>query len=171
MITLSLLRHGKSDWDDAALDDFHRPLARRGREAAPRIGAYMAAKGRTPELILCSPAVRARQTLDLILPLLSGEPTVDYEEALYLAAPLVLLNRVRKIKSNVRHLMIVGHNPGMHGLAVDLAGTGNGQQLRAMSAKFPTTALAVIVFDVRHWAEISPAAGQLLDFVAPKALP
>ena len=124
MLTLSLLRHAKSSWDDASLEDFDRPLAKRGESAAPRMGAFMAAQGLAPELILCSPAVRARQTLDLVLPHLAGGPTVVYEDSFYLAAPSVLLARLRKIEGKVRHVMIVGHDPGMQGLALELAGDG-----------------------------------------------
>ena len=91
MLTLSLLRHAKSSWDDASLNDFDRPLSERGENAAPRVGAYMAAQGLAPEFVLCSPAVRARQTLDLVLPHLAGGPTVVYEDSFYLAAPSVLL--------------------------------------------------------------------------------
>ena len=113
MLTLSLLRHAKSSWDDASLEDFDRPLAERGKAAAQRMGAYMAAQGIAPELILCSTAVRARQTLDLVLPHLSVAPTVVHEAALYLAAASVLLARVRKIDAKVGHVMLIGHDPGM----------------------------------------------------------
>src|SRR5436190_18664812 len=104
MLTLSLLRHAKSSWDDASLKDFDRPLSERGESAAPRMGAYMAAQGLAPELVLCSPAVRARQTLDLVLPRLAGGPTVVYEDAFYLATSSVLIARVRKIGAKVRHV-------------------------------------------------------------------
>ena len=93
MLTLSLLRHAKSGWDDSSLKDFDRPLSERGETAAPRMGAYMAAQGLAPDLVLCSPAVRACRTLDLVLPHLAGGPTVVYEDNFYLAAPSVLLQR------------------------------------------------------------------------------
>src|SRR5215831_15132963 len=105
MLTLSLLRHAKSSWDDPALEDFDRPLAKRGQTAAPRMGAYMQANGLMPDLVLCSPAVRARQTLDLLLSCLGGGPTVVYEQAFYLAAPSVLLARIRKIDARIRHTL------------------------------------------------------------------
>src|SRR4029450_13070844 len=113
MLTLSLLRHAKSSWDDASLEDFERPLAKRGESAAPRMGRFMAEQGLAPQLILCSPAVRARQTLDLVLPHLAGGPTVVYEDNFYLDAPSVLLARLRKVEGKVSHVMIVGHDPGM----------------------------------------------------------
>jgi phosphohistidine phosphatase len=171
MLTLSLLRHAKSSWDSPGLDDFDRPLASRGEDAAPRMGAFMARHKIAPELILCSPAVRARQTLDLVLPELPGTPTVAYEEALYLAAPKVLIERVRKIDAKVTHVMIVGHDPGMQALAVDLAGTGDPKLLEALARKFPTAGLAVIRFKARAWSKIGPGKGHLEVFMTPKALP
>jgi len=171
MLTLSLLRHAKSSWDDPGARDFDRPLARRGEEAAPRMGAFMAQHKIVPDLILCSPAVRARQTLDLVLPELPGTPTVEYEEAFYLAAPKVLLERVRKIDAKVTHVMIVGHDPGMQGLAVDLAGAGDPELLAALARKFPTAGLAVIRFKAREWRKVGPGKGRLDVFMTPKALP
>ena len=100
MLTLSLLRHAKSSWEDGSLKDFERPLAKRGESAAPRMGAFMAERGLAPQLILCSPAVRARQTLDLVLPHLAGDPSVLYEDRLYLAAPSALLARLRRTFEN-----------------------------------------------------------------------
>jgi phosphohistidine phosphatase len=170
MLTLSLLRHAKSSWDDASLDDFERPLAKRGESAAPRMGAFMAEQGLAPQLILCSPAVRARQTLELVLPHLEGGPTVDYEENFYLAASAVLLARLRKIDARVRHVMIVGHDPGMQRLALELTADGETDARRALAVKFPTAGLAVIRFRAREWAKIGTGKGQLELFMTPKML-
>lgn len=171
MLTLSLLRHAKSSWDDVSGDDFQRPLAKRGESAAPRMGKFMAEHDLAPELILCSPAVRARETLDLVLPHLGGGPTIIYEENFYLAAPSVLLARLRKVEGKVRHVMIVGHDPGMQTLALELAGTGDAKTLHALAAKFPTAGLAVIRFKARDWGKIGPAKGRLELFMTPKTLP
>lgn len=170
MLTLSLLRHAKSSWDDGSLKDFERPLAKRGESAAPRMGAFMAEHGLAPQLILCSPAVRARQTVDLVLPHLAGGPTVVYEDNLYLAAPSVLLARLRKIEGKIDHVMIVGHDPGMHGLAVELSGGGEAGMLQALAAKFPTAGLAVIRFKARSWAKVGRGTGRLELFTTPKML-
>ena len=171
MLTLSLFRHAKSNWDDSGLKDFDRPLARRGEAAAPRMGTFMAAEGLAPERILCSPAVRTRQTLDLVLPHLASSPTVVYEEGLYLAAGSQLLARLRKVDGQVHHVMIVGHDPGMHGLALELAGSGEPEQMQALAAKFPTAGLAVLVFEADDWSQIAPGAGRLALFMSPKRLP
>jgi len=170
MLTLSLLRHAKSSWEDGSLEDFDRPLAKRGEGAAPRMGAFMSEHGLAPQLILCSPAVRARQTLDLVLPRLAATPAVVYEDRLYLAASSVLLARLRKVDGNISHVMIVGHDPGMHGLAVALAGGGETSMLQALAAKFPTAALAVIRFKARSWAKVGHGTGRLELFATPKML-
>ena len=106
-----------------------------------------------------------------MLPHLPGTPTVEYEEAFYLAAPSVLLARVRKIGAKVHHVMIVGHDPGMQGLAMDLSGTGDAEALQALARKFPTGGLAVIRFKAREWSKIGSAKGHLELFMTPKALP
>jgi phosphohistidine phosphatase len=170
MLTLFLLRHAKSSWEDASLEDFDRPLARRGEEAAPSMGAYMAAQGIEPQLILCSPATRARQTLDLVLPKLGGEASVEFEDNLYLASSSSLLARIRKVRANIQRLMLVGHDPGMHGLAVELAGHGKPEDLHRLATKFPTAGLAVISFRAAQWSEVKPKAGRLDSFTSPRRL-
>jgi phosphohistidine phosphatase len=170
MLTLSLFRHAKSSWDNQDLEDFDRPLNDRGKAAAPRMGKFMAKEGIVPDLILCSPAVRARQTLELALPHFRPEPTVNYEDDLYLTASTTLLKRIRKLEAKVHHAMIVGHDPGMHRLAVELAGSGEPELLQALTRKFPTAGLAVIQFDVNAWSKVKPGAGRLRLFMTPKRL-
>jgi phosphohistidine phosphatase len=170
MLTLSLFRHGKSSWDDPALKDFDRPLSERGQSAVPRMGAFMAARRIAPELVLCSPAVRTRQSLDLLLPYLKNGPTVVYEDGFYLASASALLKRVRQIESKMHHVMIVGHDPGLHGLALDLAGDGNPEELQVLSSKFPTAGLAVIAFKTRDWSGVKAGTGRLTLFITPRRL-
>jgi len=170
MLELHLLRHAKSSWQDASLDDFARPLAPRGEAAAPRMGAYMAAHGIKPQMILCSAASRTRQTLALILPHLAGNPTVEFEDGLYLATAAGLLARIRKVRARTTSLMLVGHDPGMHGLAVELAGRGEAADLARLAHKFPTAALAVISFGASQWSKIEPKAGKLESFMFPRLL-
>jgi len=170
MLTLSLLRHAKSSWSDSRLKDFERPLNDRGEAAAPRMGAFMARRGIMPGLILCSTAVRARQTLNLVLPHLKGAPELVYEDGLYLASSAAMLKRLHKVAAAERHVMIVAHDPGMHTLAVELAGTGNADDLKRLSDKFPTAGLAVIVFEAHAWPEVKWGSGRLKVFAAPKHL-
>jgi phosphohistidine phosphatase len=171
MLTLSLFRHAKSSWDNPELEDFERPLNDRGEAAAPRMGKFMAEQGTVPDLILCSPAVRARQTLELALPHFRSEPTVNYEDELYLTPSATLLKRIRKLEAKVKHAMIVGHDPGMHQLAIELTGSGDPELLQAMTLKFPTAGLAAIQFDVNAWSKVKPGTGRLAVFMTPKRLP
>lgn len=171
MLTLSLLRHAKSDWSGPGMDDFDRPLAARGREAAPRMGAYMAAAGLRPRLILCSEAVRTRQTLDLVLPHLGDAPEVSFERGLYLASAATMIGRLHRVPATVPHVLMVGHDPGMHETAVALAGRGAPAAMTTLARKFPTAGLAVLAFDVSTWEAIAPGEGRLLAFVTPKSLP
>jgi phosphohistidine phosphatase len=171
MLTLSLFRHAKSSWANPGQQDFDRPLNERGLEAAPRMGAFMADHGIAPDLVLSSPSVRTRQTLDLVLPHLSPAPAVVYEDAFYLGSPSTFLRRIRKLDAAVQHAMIVAHDPGLHQLAMELPGSGDPDVLQALAQKFPTAALAVIVFDGRSWAKMKPGAGRLKLFMTPKRLP
>ncbi len=169
MLTLSLLRHAKSDWSSPGMDDFDRPLAPRGLEAAPRMGAFMAHAGVKPHLVLCSAALRTRQTLDLVLPHI-GEPQVSIEPGLYLAPAPTMLARLRKVASDATHVMMIGHDPGMHELAVALVGSGDAQGRKALAVKFPTAALAVMTFDITAWSEAGPGKARLLRFVTPRSI-
>jgi phosphohistidine phosphatase len=170
MLTLSLLRHAKSSWSDPRLKDIERPLNERGDTAAPRMGAFMARRGIAPDLILCSAAVRARQTLNLVLPHLRGAPELVYEDELYLASSATLLKRLHKVATGVKHVMIVGHDPGMHTLAVELAGSGSADDLKRLADKFPTAGLAVVVFGASAWSEVHWGSGRLKLFTAPRRL-
>jgi phosphohistidine phosphatase len=171
MPILSLLRHAKSSWDNPRLKDYDRPLAQRGIAAAGRMGAYMATQHLAPAFILCSPALRTRQTLDLVLPHLQPAPRVEFEDDIYLAAVTTLLARIRKVEPNVAHLMLVGHEPGIPGLALKLSDTTNAEARRAMASKFPTAALAVIKLKGTQWATVRAGSGRLELFMTPKLLP
>jgi phosphohistidine phosphatase len=170
MRRLLLLRHAKSCWDEPELADVDRPLASRGRAAAPAIGRYMGAEGWQPDLALCSPAVRVRETWQLVAPALGAPIPTKTLRSLYLASPSRLLATVRRIAPKVRTLMMIGHNPGFGRFAVDLCGEGPRKALERMGSKFPTAALAVIDFDVDQWSEVAVAGGRLVAFVRPKDL-
>lgn len=167
-VILYLLRHAKSSWSDPALADHDRPLAERGRRAAPRIGAYLAAKAVPPSAVLCSSARRAVETLDCVLSELRERPAVQVDRGLYHATPDELLERIRETDDAVRALLLVGHNPGLEELAHALCGRGDAAAQRRLQSKFPTAALAEIHFDCEHWSEIEFGAGELCDFRTPK---
>ena len=168
MRRLMLLRHAKSDWPDGVAD-IDRPLAPRGREAAPRMGAYLAAEGLLPDQVLVSPARRARETFDLVAPSLGGA-TVREEPRIYEAPAARLLQVAREGEADARALLLVGHNPGFEDLARRLVGHGDRYAFARLSAKYPTAGLAVIDFAVKAWSEIGPGAGRLDRFVTPGTL-
>lgn len=174
MLTLLLLRHAKSNWDNPALADYDRPLAKRGRKSAPRMGAEIAALGLRPDIILCSSAARTRETLSLVLPELgTPPPEIIYDDAIYMAAPSDLLAAMRALAPRdpaLQTAMIVGHNPGMEELAEMLVGGGDEHSLELMDEKFPTCALAVFTFDAKDWADIAPGTGTLTRFLTPAQL-
>jgi len=171
MLTLSLLRHAKSNWDDADLSDHERPLAKRGTKNATEMGRYIADNGLRPELVVSSDSVRTRATVSLMLAELAAPPPeVIYDEKLYLARPATLIERLRKMGQGRSHVMLVGHNPGLHALALSLTGNGDRKALQKMAMKFPTAALAVIAFEGDDWAEAKPGAGTLEAFVTPREL-
>lgn len=167
MARLYIFRHAKSSWKTDGLDDFHRPINARGRKAAPAMGRYMQQHGIQPDLILCSAAVRARETLALILTALDGEPTIEIEEGLYLASAGTLLERLRRLGDGPDSVMVIGHNPGLHDLALSLAAPGE-QQVPA--AKYPTAALTELVFEGPDWRDVGPGTGNLVRFVTPRSL-
>jgi len=172
MLTLTLLRHAKSAWDDPTLDDHERPLAPRGEKAAPMIGRHLTRAAAAPDLVLCSTAMRTRQTLALVLLEMTAKPAeILYEDALYLATPSQLRARLAAVATTVGHVMIVGHNPGLHALALELTGTGPKRAVVQLAKKFPTAALAVIDFpDAAEWHGVQPAGGTLRTFVTPRDL-
>ena len=170
---LLLLRHAKSDWKDKSLNDFDRPLAPRGRRAAPLVGRYIAAEGLEPDFVLCSTARRAVETLDLILTALASKPEISYLKTLYLAPPSRLLAVLRRQSPDRSRIMVVAHNPGLHHLAVELAGAGPSPAAARLAEKFPTAALAR--FQVTDWSGLGESSGKaaprLLNFVLPRDLP
>lgn len=170
MLTLTLFRHAKSSWADPSLQDFDRPLAPRGEEAAPLMGAFLAERGLIPNLILCSTSRRTRQTLDLALASLKTRPKLHYDEALYHATVPALLAIIRAAPADAHHLMLVGHNPGMQSLALELIGGGDPAGRRAIAQKFPSGAVAIMTFDAANWAAIRPGSAHLTIFTTPKQL-
>lgn len=171
MKTLALLRHAKSDWSDRDLDDFDRPLAPRGLKAARRMGKAMRKLGLVPDLVLCSRARRTCQTWDLAAPELACDAPVSARRDLYLASPDSLLHAIRGVEPDTGTLLLIGHNPGIHGLAAALSGPDSDPMAaRTMLESFPTAALAVLTFEARSWRDAGPGAGRLIQFLRPRAL-
>ncbi len=170
MKRLYLLRHAKSSWKEPGLSDFERPLKRRGREACATMADYMARHGIAPDLVLCSPALRAMETLGLIAGHLGRELDTDFRERLYLASATQLLAEVRGLDDAIEASMVVGHNPGLADLARGLATSGEPAALAALAAKVPTAALASFDLDCQHWAQAAPGTAHLSAYATPKGL-
>lgn len=171
MLTLSLMRHAKSNWGDLDLDDFDRALSSRGIKAAALMGSAINREGLAPALILCSGAVRTRATLALMLPELKGaHPHVVFDDRLYLALPETMLDIAVKAGRSYGHVMVLAHNPGLHALALSLIGRGDHKARSDLAAKFPTAALAMIAFDATSWRDVRPGKGALTHFITPRGL-
>jgi phosphohistidine phosphatase len=170
MRRLMLLRHAKSDWSRAGLSDHDRPLNARGREAAPKIGAYMMRHALVPDLIIASTATRVRETLDLMLAAFESAPKVTYDARAYEAGASALLDVLRETPRDIHSLLLVGHNPGLAELAMLLVATGNSEASARLADKFPTGALAVIGVALDDWAKMRPRSGRLDRFIVPKGL-
>ena len=168
MLTLTLFRHAKSSWDHANLTDFDRPLNERGERDAPVMGHYLTEHQLIPDLILCSAASRARATLDLAWADWPVKPHAEYSEALYLATPDTMLGILHNVEGHPAHVMMIGHNPGMHSFAMSLARTGEADARYALSSKYPTAAIASITFDVEDWPDVKAGKGTLKLFISPK---
>lgn len=170
MRRLMLLRHAKSDRSDPGARDQDRVLNARGREAAPRVGVYMASHGLIPDLVLSSPAARTRETWDLVAPAFSTPPQVLYDERIYQNVPDVLLTLITQTKPAVHVLLLVGHNPSLGTLAEMLTASGHGDARQRLREKFPTAALAVIDFPIDAWNRIHPHSGRLDRLITPRLL-
>lgn len=171
MLTLSLLRHAKSSWANPELDDHERPLAKRGAKAIPALAKFIRQEKLRPSLVLCSDAMRTRATLALLLAEI-GPPTprVLYDDALYLASPDAIRTEIGRIDSSDAHVLVVGHNPGLHALALELVGEGDRKALALLAQEFPTGALVVFSFDIASWKDLKRASGHLEHFTTPRRL-
>jgi phosphohistidine phosphatase len=157
--TLILLRHGKSDYPGGTRD-FDRPLGDRGEIEASLAGRWLKETQPVIDSVLCSPALRTRHTLAATR---VAAPTT-YARELYEAAPDDILTLLRDFPDEVRTLLVIGHAPGLPGLADDLAGPGSDQDAADhMRSRFPTSAIAVLTF-TGPWSELDSATASLTAF-------
>lgn len=169
MIQLALLRHAKSSWDQPGLDDFDRPLNDRGRAAAPVMGQVLASLKFVPDVVLCSPSKRTRETLDAIAPYIANaEHHVRFDDQLYLATPDVLAQCIRRAGANAKRILLIGHNPGLQSFAESLARSGDPVLIARLRDKFPTAALAVLSLGGGTFANMETAGAHLEAFITPK---
>lgn len=169
MKRLMLLRHAKSNWPTGVADR-DRPLATRGREAAPVMGRYLAEELLLPDLVLISPAKRTVETWGLVAPMLPERPGTHLEPRIYEAKTERLLHVVQETEPHVRALLMIGHNPGFEDLAALLAGHGDRYAAARMAQKYPTCGLAVLDFAVEDWRDVAARGGRLDRFVTPASI-
>lgn len=174
MRRLMLLRHSKTENDAPSGHDQDRRLDDRGRIDAAEIGGWIGRHPPFPELVLVSPAVRARQTWEIGWESMKGavpQPQVEFLPELYGADPAQLLQAVHAVSATeAQRLMVVGHNPGMHELALALAASGDASGRKTLADNLPTSGLAVFDFAVDDWGDVAFRRGHLVLFVSPKLL-
>ena len=159
--TILLLRHAKSAWGEPGLNDHDRPLNRRGERAARAMAGHLIKHGPLPDQILCSTAIRARQTLAPLQQVLTPLPPISLEKGLYLASEDALLDRLRDLPAAVERVMLIGHNDGIWHLAEVLAGGGKAEALTALADKYPTGTLAVLQAPIDRWSDLAAGAAEL----------
>jgi phosphohistidine phosphatase len=174
MRRLMLLRHAKTETDAPSGRDQDRRLDQRGHRDAAEIGAWLAAHPPFPDFVLVSPAMRAKQTWELAWEVMKDHvpaPHVEFVPELYGADPAQMLQSIRMAAAtNPKQLMLVGHNPGMHELALMLTGSGDAAGRDALADNLPTSGLAVFDFATDDWNKVAFRRGKLVLFVSPKLL-
>ena len=165
---LHLLRHAKA-MPQGEGTDRDRPLEQRGRRAAQAVAAWAAEHRLAPALVLCSPALRTRQTLDIVAPAFARPPQIVIEDGLYLATLRQLLARLRRVPAETASVMIVGHNPGLHELATSLSDVSTGPLMARLAAGLATAALASYEVPV-PWSAIDRRLGRFTGLITPKDL-
>jgi phosphohistidine phosphatase len=161
MKTLLLLRHAKSNWDDPSLRDFDRPLNERGLRDAPKMGKALSKRGPVPDLIISSPAARARATVQAVAAAAAPAIEIQFEDSIYGASLPEMLRLVRRLPDSSSCSMLVGHNPTFEELLSLLTGS---------PTTMPTCALGCIEFRVEQWSDVESGRGKLTWFLTPKSI-
>jgi phosphohistidine phosphatase len=175
MKRVMLLRHAKAGFAGGTGDDHARPLIQRGHEDSGRMGAFIQKAGYTPDIVLCSPALRTAQTWAAVQAELGSKVPALFVDALYLAPASRIFSTIRTIApQDARAVLVIGHNPGLGDSARDLAGTPQDAAARERAAylaeKFPTCALAVFDCAIANWKDLTPKTGILLQVIRAKDL-
>mgnify|MGYP001197184817 CR=1 FL=1 len=169
---LTLFRHAKASQDGSAPRDFDRTLTDEGRRQAARMGAYMAAQGLRPDLALVSPSQRTMETFDLAAPHLNPAPRLVRAEPLYNALPATIVDEITGAPETAAHILVIGHNPGLHALALMLIDprAADPALIEQLQQKFPPGALAHFALAIDDWPALDGARGALERFETPKSL-
>jgi len=170
MRRLLLLRHAKAERPEAGIEDRGRTLIDRGRKDAARIGAYMASHGLVPDRVATSPSARTQETWKCAAAAFRPSPAATSSEHLYNATPSAILGVIKETPVSAHTLLIVGHNPGLHELALTLIASGDVEMRERLREKLPTSSLVIIDFALDAWAKLRGQSGRLERFVTPKSL-
>ncbi|WP_226636811.1 SixA phosphatase family protein [Novosphingobium profundi] len=171
MKTLGIFRHAKSDWNDARLRDFDRPLNARGRKGAAIMGLHIRDHAQSWGRILASPAVRVTQTLDLASEAAGAAPSITWDRRIYLASSATLIDVLREQDGDPASIMMVGHNPGLEDLIFDLVPDDGNSPLRdIVEEKLPTAAFAVLQLDIDSWDKVDMGCAKLVHLQRPRDL-
>jgi len=165
--TLVLLRHAKAVPPET-MQDFERPLADRGRADASAAGQYLVAEGIEPDLVLCSPSKRTRETWKYVAEAGVTAKDVWYDKRIYNADTDGILDVVHEAPAEARTVVVVGHAPGIPWLADELALDGTSPERVELTQKYPTTGLAILHLTTR-WADLSANDADLVSYVVPRA--
>ncbi len=170
MRRLLLFRHAKAERSEPGMEDRARALIERGRKDAARIGGYMAGHGLIPDRVAISPAARTQETWKFAATAFHPAPAAMTVEQLYNATPHAIFAVIKDTPASAHTLLVVGHNPGLHELALMLIAAGDVDARELLREKLPTAGLAIIDFAFDAWSKLHPQSGRLERFVSPKSL-
>ncbi|GAA6212167.1 histidine phosphatase family protein [Hyphomicrobiales bacterium 4NK60-0047b] len=182
MLDLYILRHAKSSWKDESLEDFDRPLNKRGKLNAASMGEFLSGSVIQPDMVLCSTAKRCKQTLKLLLSSGFSPSQQKFLDRLYLARADEIMNEIQSSSNLISSLMIIGHNPGLEDLVQKLIKDKTSSDYLSLLDKFPTCAFAQIQFNKDNgqlnknkgqfntgsWTKLAPNSGTLYCYLTPK---
>ena len=170
MRRLLLLRHAKAERSEPGTKDLARVLIDRGRKDAAKIGTYMSAHALVPDRVVLSPAARTQETWKYAAAAFNPAPAATSSERIYDATPHSILAVIKDIPASAHTLLVIGHNPGLHKLALMLIAAGDVDARERLREKLPTSGLIIIDFAFDNWNKLHPQSGRLERFVSPKTL-
>lgn len=170
MRRLLLFRHAKAERSEPGTEDRARVLTERGRKDAARIGAYMQGHALVPDRVMVSPAIRTQETWKFAAAAFKPAPAAQAMERLYGATPHAILALTKDAPAAAHTLMVIGHNPGLHELALMLIASGDIDARERLREKLPTSGLVIVDFAFDDWSKLHPQSGRLERFVSPKSL-
>lgn len=170
MRRLLLFRHAKAERSEPGTEDRARRLVERGQKDAATVGAYMASHALVPDRVVTSPSARTRETWKFAAPAFRPAPPATPVDSLYDATPQDILGVIKGTPATTQSLLILGHNPGLHAVALMLVASGDVETRERLREKMPTCGLVIIDFAFEDWGKLHPQSGRLERFVTPKSL-